>query len=221
MTMLRSVRRLRPLSVARMLLLLILLGLAAFAPVHAQDTSGDKAAFVSESGFLNFSYPADWRLSVNDDGIVFVTNTEITMEALAAGQLQSGDISLSLVLTPSALLDAFGFSVMTSDDALQVIANIPVHQLAEPDSTEIGEITAVALESGYEASQFSLSNGSLDGRVIAVIPTDGVIVYATIITPVGEYANAEELIQSMLDTLDYSGTADDLWDELIGFPLPV
>jgi hypothetical protein len=137
------------------------------------------------------------------------------------GQLQTGDIGVSVVLMPTAFLDVFGVSVSSSDEALQFILVAPVHRVADPDNTQIGDISAVELDSGHNASQFTLSTPTLDGTVFAVILTEGVIAYVTVVSSVGEYADAEDLILSIIGTIEYTGTKDDLWDELLFYPLPV
>ena len=187
----------------------------------AKDTSGDMTSFVSESGFLNLSYPADWSLSVDENGVVAFANSEATIERMNTGQLQTGDIGVSVVLMPTAFLDVFGGSVSSSDEALQFILVSPLHRIADPDNTQVGDISAVELNSSHDASQFSLSNATLEGKVFAIILTEGVIAYVTVVSSAGEYANAEDLILSIIGTIEYTGTKDDLWDELLFYPLPV
>jgi hypothetical protein len=178
-------------------------------------------SFVSESEFLNLSYPADWSLSVDENGVVAFANSEAAIERMNTGQLQTGDIGVSVVLLPTAFLDVFGVSVSSSDEALQFILVAPVHRVADPDNTQIGDISAVELDSGHDASQFSLSNATLEGKVFAIVLTEGVIAYVTVVSSAGEYTNAEDLILSIIGTVEYTGTKDDLWDELLFYPLPV
>ncbi len=204
-------------------LFLVSLFALSFALVSgcARDASGDMTSFVSESGFLNLSYPADWSISVDENGVVAFANSEATIERMNTGQLQTGDIGVSVVLLPTAFLDVFGVSVSSSDEALQFILVAPVHRVADPDNTQIGDISAVELDSGHDASQFSLSNATLEGKVFAIVLTEGVIAYVTVVSSAGEYANTEDLILSIIGTVEYTGTKDDLWDELLFYPLPV
>lgn len=222
MTIVRSRKKLwYTAEVISSLMLLVLFTAVAFVSVQAQDASEDTTTFISESGFLNFSYPADWSLSVDEDDVVFIANTDAATERLATGQLQTGDVGMNVVLMPAAFIEFFGGSGESSEQALQFILGSPLHAVSDPGNTQISEISAVQLDSGHDASQFSLTTPALDGKVFAIIPAEGVILYITVVGSTDEYASAEEMIINMLGTIDYSGTADDAWHEVLLYPLPV
>ena len=90
----------------------------------------DLTQFVSESGFLSFDYPADWTLVVDENDTVHIANSESVITDME--QLKTGDIHVSIVLIPTALVEAFGASADSSVSALGFIMNVPVHWSGYP-----------------------------------------------------------------------------------------
>ena len=201
-------------------LLLVLILISALLVVCLPNAKAqDLTQFISESGFLSLSYPADWTLVVDENDTVHIANSESAIADME--QLQAGDIHISIALIPTAVVEAFGSSADTSGPALEFVMNVPVHALVDPDNTSVGDISPAELGNGFDASQINISNTAMDGVIFAIMPTDGVVAYVTVVTPSGEYSNSEGAVQSILETLQYNGTAEDLWDELIGWPLPI
>ena len=194
----------------------VILAVTLMGIIPSNAEAQDMTQFTSESGFLNLSHPANWSLTVDEDDVVFVANSETALENVMAGQPQTGDLGISVVLMPTAFIDVFGGSGESSDQALEFILGSPIHAISDPDNTQISDITAVTLASGHDASAFSLSTSELDGRVFAIIPTEGVILYVTVVGSADE-----DLVMTILGTITYTGTADDAWDEVLFYPLPV
>ena len=201
-------------------LLLGLILISALLVVYLPNAKAqDLTQFVSESGFLSLDYLDDWTLVVDENNTVHIANSEAVITDME--QLNTGDIHVSIMLIPTPLVEVFGASADSSISALGFIMNVPVHALTDPDNTSVGEISSVELASGVDASQINLSNTAIDGVIFAIMPSEGIIAYVTVVTPSGEYANSDAVVQSILESLQYSGTAEDLWDELIGWPLPI
>jgi hypothetical protein len=230
-------------KLTRLLSLLALAALVVSVPLAAfAQEEPEMKDFVSEDGLLTVSYPADWFIEENAADVSFpgvmIGNSEETLAGIVSGsdeEIQPGEAGMIMILIPADFFAFLGVDVSeetTPDDlATIVVENIfgtesstdeseataePTAAATEEAIPEFGEATVVDLTEDLQAGYVAVTEAATEGAVI-VFQADGIVVITIAVAYTGEYTEeVDALALAVAASVEYTGTADDLMNALMG-----
>jgi hypothetical protein len=167
-------------------------------------------SFTSSDESLIFAYPDGWSVKETGPGGVILANSDDAMTRLDNGALQSGDVRISITLVPANMLADFGLHMgNTAEEALQFIPDSGIF-VTEQEDAQVGEIQSIELGNTASAAQLSIGTTHEEGVLITEMHSDQVVAFISVVTPVGEYANFEESVRNIVESISVSVTADEM-----------
>jgi hypothetical protein len=92
---------------------------------------------------------------------------------------------------------------------------------AEPESYEYGETTLVDLTDELQGGYVTISSDKLEGAFVVFMPADGIVALAYAVAAPGEYDDTlDSTLLAVAASLQYTATADDLMNALMGTSTP-
>ncbi len=166
--------------------------------------------FTSLDDSLSFVYPDGWSVEDTGPARAILANSDDAMARSDNGALQSGDVRINITLLPANMLADFGLHLgNTAEEALQFIQESGLF-VAEQEDTQIGEIQSLELENTASAAKLSIVTPDQEGALITAMHSDQVVAFISTVAPTGEYANFEESVRDIVDSINVSVTADEL-----------
>jgi hypothetical protein len=180
------------------------------APEAETEPENGLASFHSSDDSLSFVYPNGWSVENSGSGRAILANSDNALTGSDESVLQSGDVRINITLVPANMLADYGLHMGSSaEEALQFIPASGIFALQQED-TQVGEIQALALENTANAAQMSITTSNQEGVLIAAMHSDQVVAFVSVVAPMGEYANFEQAVHQLVDSIDVSVTADEL-----------
>jgi glucose/arabinose dehydrogenase len=180
----------------------------AAAPVSEPENG--MTSFASSDESLSFVYPDGWSVEETGPGRVILANSDGAMSRFDNGALQSGDVRISITLVPANMLADYGLHMgNTAEEALQFIPDSGIF-VTEQEDPQVGEIQSIELENTASAAQLSIVTSDQEGVLIAEMHSDQVVAFISAVAPMGEYANFEESVRNIVDSISVSVTADEM-----------
>ena len=167
-------------------------------------------SFTSSDESLSFAYPNGWSVEETGPGRVILANSDDATTGFENGALQSGDVRISITLVPANMLADYGLHMGdTAEEALQFIPDSGLF-VAEQEDTQVGEIQSLELGDTKSAAQVGISTADEEGVLITEMQSDQVIAFISVVAPTGEYANFEESVRNIADSISVSVTANEM-----------
>ena len=167
-------------------------------------------SFTSSDESLSFAYPNGWSVEETGPGRVILANSDDATTGFENGALQSDDVRISITLVPANMLADYGLHMGdTAEEALQFIPDSGLF-VAEQEDTQVGEIQSLELGDTKSAAQVSISTTDEEGVLTTAMHSDQVVAFISAVAPRGEYANFEESVRSIADSISVSFTADEM-----------
>lgn len=174
------------------------------------EPENGRTSFTSSDGSLSFVYPDGWPVEETGPGRVVLANSEDAMSRIDNSALQSGDVRISMTLVPANMLADFGLHMGdTAEEALQFIPDSGLF-VTEQEDTQVGEIQSIELENSTSAARLSIVTSDQEGVLITEMHSDQVVVFISVVAPTGEYANFEQSVRNIVDSISVSVTADEM-----------
>jgi hypothetical protein len=152
--------------------------------------------FTSSDDSLSFVYPNGWSVEDIGPGNVTLANSDAA--------------SINITLVPANMLTDFGLHLgNTAEEALQFIESSGLF-VAQQEDMQVGNIQGLELEHTASAAQLSIATSNQEGTLITAMHSDQVVAFISAITSTGEYANLEESVRLIVDSINVSVTADEM-----------
>jgi pimeloyl-ACP methyl ester carboxylesterase len=185
---------------------LLVPAIMAFTPTNQYGMT----PFTSSDESLSFVYPDGWPVEQTGPGRVILANSDDGMTRFENGALQNGDVRISITLVPANMLADFGLHMgNTAEEALQFIPDSGLF-VTEQEDTQVGEIQSIELGNSHSAAQVGISTADEEGVLITEMQSDQVIAFISVVAPTGEYANFEEPVRNIADSISVSVTANEM-----------
>jgi hypothetical protein len=167
-------------------------------------------SFTSSDGSLSFVYPDGWSVEDTGPGRVTLANSDDAMTRPENGALQTGDVRINITLVPANMLADFGLHIgNTAEEALAFVQDSGLF-VGQQEDTQVGEIQSLELEKTASAAQSRIVTSDQGGPLIAAMHSDQVVAFISVAAPTDEYANFEESVRLIVDSINVSVTADEM-----------
>lgn len=209
----------------------------------AQTEEPETQRFTSSDEQLTLDYPTTWAAEElpAEAGLpgVQLADSPATMERLlTGGTLEAGEQGVVMMLLPTEFLAFAGITVPENPTAADLTVALarsftgaePAGLETEeppmagataealPGGTSLGPVETVELGSGLEVGYVTYGDEFSEGVIVAYELKEGLTAVLIAVALPGSYsAEFDTQVLDLVDTIAYSGTAEDLMNALLGF----
>ncbi|MBN2303729.1 MAG: hypothetical protein JXQ72_04595 [Anaerolineae bacterium] len=180
----------------KMRITVVLIGVLLVGIVGGALAQGDdlENSYTSNNGALTISYPEDWVV-MEEDGTVFIANAE---EVIDEEPLLSGSVGLYLILPDFLLM----FGMQADTPPADVLATL-IEMLSEEDTTFGDNETLAVGEKEFEMVYAPTTVVGVGEGILGAVALEEGTIGLWAMAAEGEWADAEPLILSILETASY------------------
>lgn len=208
----------------------------------AQTEEPETQQFTSSDEQLTLSYPATWAVEelppeAGLPGVQFADSPATMERLLMGGTLEAGEQGIVMMLMPTEFMGFAGISVPEDPTAADLTAalarsftgaepaGLETEEPPMPGSTEealpggtlLGSVETVELDSGLEVGYVTYSDEFSEGAIVAYELKEGLVVVLIAVALPDSYSDEfDAQVLSLVDTIAYTGTAEDLINAIMG-----